>query len=69
MVNIEELKKGDAIEFISKSDKSNIINAKVNRVSLAEGIVYFDNTDYPNVGECSMTSYSVSIGWHIRRSV
>lgn len=52
-IDIRSLKPNDVVKFVKKSDKNDIINAKVVKIGKdkeGKDRIYFINTDYPNVG-------------------
>lgn len=63
-MNITKFKKGDIIKFINKADSEVVLNGEV--VKKEGDMLFFRNTDYPTVGVCGMTSWSINNFWEIK---
>lgn len=62
-VEYDDLKVGDTIRIIKKSDKSDITNAKI--TDLSDNNLGIKNLDYPDLGRMSFTRYGLSSFYNI----
>lgn len=64
-IDFMNLKVGSKVSFLDKKHDGKIINAEILSINTDNNTVRFLDLDYPDVGVCGFSYYSVSKYWDI----